>query len=100
MIVEYIAARLDEREALAQAAAHISEWDDGWSDLPVDVYEHAQAHDRAWAVADIRGLGDGWQPSAACGALRAANVTEPGPRRIGNRAPGQVRGYSPTLLAA
>jgi Family of unknown function (DUF6221) len=52
-IVEFIAARLEEREALAQAAATTSEWDDGWSDLPVDVYEHAQAHDPAWALADI-----------------------------------------------
>jgi len=52
-IVEFIAARLDEREALAQAAADTSEWDDGWSDLPVAAYEHAQAHDPAWALADI-----------------------------------------------
>lgn len=52
-IVEYIAARLDEREALARAAADMSEWDDGWADVPVDAYELAMAHDSPWALADI-----------------------------------------------
>jgi hypothetical protein len=31
----------------------MSEWDDAWADLPVGTYEHAQAHDSAWALADI-----------------------------------------------
>src|SRR5215470_908692 len=52
-IVEFIAARLDEREALARAAEKTSEWDDGWADVPVDAYELAMAHDSAWALADI-----------------------------------------------
>ncbi len=32
-IVEFIAARLDEREVLARAAENTSEGNDGWSDL-------------------------------------------------------------------
>jgi hypothetical protein len=43
---------VNAREALAQAAADTSECDD-WTDLPVDAYEHAQAHNPAWALADI-----------------------------------------------
>ncbi len=51
-LVEFLRGRLDEDEAVAQAAAVL--WDDGnWTEVEADPYAHAQRHDPARVLREV-----------------------------------------------
>ena len=53
-IVEFIDARLNEREALAWAAADDSAAAaDDWADVSIETFLLAQAQDAGWTLADV-----------------------------------------------